>query len=60
MLELYVSLVNRLEDLREGERGQTMAEYAVILGVITAIVIAAILALSGGITGRLNEITAIL
>jgi Flp pilus assembly pilin Flp len=60
MLELYTSLVNRLEDLREGERGQTMAEYAVILGVITAIVIAAILALSGGITGRLNEITAIL
>ena len=60
MLELYTSLVNRLEDLREGERGQTMAEYAVILGVITAIVIAAILALSGGITGRLNEITGIL
>jgi Flp pilus assembly pilin Flp len=60
MLELYTSLVNRLQDLREGERGQTMAEYAVILGVITAIVIAAILALSGGITGRLNEITAIL
>ena len=57
---LYTSLVNRLQDLREGERGQTMAEYAVILGVITAIVIAAILALSGGITGRLNEITAIL
>ena len=60
MLELYTSLVNRLEDLREGERGQTMAEYAVILGVITVIVLGSITLLSGGITGALDAVTGIL
>ena len=60
MLELYTSLVNRLQDLRDGERGQTMAEYAVILGVITVIVLGAITALSGGISGALTKVTGIL
>jgi pilus assembly protein Flp/PilA len=40
-----------------GERGQTMAEYAVILGVISVIVIGAIVALSGGIGAALDKVT---
>ena len=53
-------------DLREflaslrNEEGQTMAEYAVILAVITLLVIGAITALSGGISGALNDVTGIL
>lgn len=42
------------------EEGQTMAEYAVVLAVITVIVIVALTALSGGIGAALDRITAVL
>jgi Flp pilus assembly pilin Flp len=38
------------------EEGQTMAEYGVVLAVITALVVAAILALSGAIADALNTV----
>jgi Flp pilus assembly pilin Flp len=41
----------------ENEEGQTMAEYAVVLAVITVVVIAALTALSGGITSALKDVT---
>jgi Flp pilus assembly pilin Flp len=59
MLKLFVSLQNRLATLRD-EQGQTMAEYGVVLAVISVIVIVALTALSGGITGALNKVTALL
>jgi Flp pilus assembly pilin Flp len=40
--------------------GQTMAEYAVILAVITVIVIAAIMTLSGEIGNALDKVTDVL
>jgi Flp pilus assembly pilin Flp len=40
--------------------GQTMAEYAVILAVITVIVIAAIMTLSGEIGNALQKVTDVL
>lgn len=42
------------------ERGQTMAEYAVVLAVITIVAIAAFTALSGGITKSLGKVTGLL
>jgi Flp pilus assembly pilin Flp len=42
------------------EDGQTMAEYAVILAVITVIVIAAIMTLSGEISNALDKVTDVL
>jgi Flp pilus assembly pilin Flp len=44
----------RLED------GQTMAEYGVVLSVITLAIVAVFTALSGGIIGALNRVTGIL
>jgi pilus assembly protein Flp/PilA len=41
MLKLFVSLQNRLADLRN-EEGQTMAEYGVVLALITMAVVATI------------------
>jgi Flp pilus assembly pilin Flp len=38
------------------EEGQTMAEYGVVLAVITALIVAALLALSGAIAGALNTV----
>jgi Flp pilus assembly pilin Flp len=36
--------------------GQTMAEYGVVLAVITALVVAALLALSGAVATALNTV----
>jgi Flp pilus assembly pilin Flp len=42
------------------EEGQTMAEYAVVLAVITVATVAVFTALSGGIQGALGNVTGIL
>jgi Flp pilus assembly pilin Flp len=52
MLELYTRL--QAAKLRR-EEGQTMAEYAVILGVITAAVVAIFVALAAGIVGAVQD-----
>jgi len=52
--------VETLKGLRTREEGQTMAEYAVVLAVITLLVIAAFTALSGGISDAVNNVAAIL
>jgi Flp pilus assembly pilin Flp len=38
------------------EDGQTMAEYGVVLAVITALIVVALLALSGAIANALNTV----
>jgi Flp pilus assembly pilin Flp len=42
------------------EEGQTMAEYGVVLAVITVLSIAAFTALSGGISQALNNVTSVI
>jgi len=50
-LKPYIWLAGRRED------GQTMAEYAVVLGVITLAVVGVFTALAGGISGAINTVT---
>jgi Flp pilus assembly pilin Flp len=42
--------------LREGESGQTMAEYAVILGVISLAIVTALGVLSGAISTGIGAV----
>jgi len=42
---------------RKRQEGQTMAEYAVVLGVITLAVVGVFTALSGGISGAISNVT---
>lgn len=42
------------------EEGQTMAEYGVVLAVITVLTIVALTALSGGITQAINNVTSVI
>ena len=42
------------------EEGQTMAEYGVVLAVITIGAVAVFTALSGGISGAITKVTALL
>ena len=53
-------LIEGLKAIRKREEGQTMAEYAVVLAVITVATVAVFTALSGGIQGALNNVTGIL
>jgi Flp pilus assembly pilin Flp len=55
MLKLFVAVQNRLPDLRN-ERGQTMAEYGVVLAVITLVIVATLLLLSGAINDALSKV----
>ena len=59
MLKIFVSIQNRLADLRS-EEGQTMAECGVVLAVIAVIVVVALGALQLGITGALGKVTSVL
>ena len=52
----FTDLVTYLRARFGVEEGQTMAEYGVVLAVITALVVAAILALSGAISNALNTV----
>jgi Flp pilus assembly pilin Flp len=42
---------------RKRQEGQTMAEYAVVLGVITLAVVGVFTALSGGISSAITNVT---
>ena len=59
MLKLFVAAQNAWFSLREKEEAQTMAEYGVVLAVIT-IGASPVTALSGGITGAINKVIGLL
>ena len=59
MTKLFISLQNRLADLRN-EEGQTMAEYGVVLAVITLVIVATLLLLSGAINSALSKVITVL
>jgi Flp pilus assembly pilin Flp len=50
----------RLASLVRKDDGQTMAEYAVVLAVITVATVAVFTALSGGISGAISNVTGLL
>jgi Flp pilus assembly pilin Flp len=45
---------------RKRQEGQTMAEYAVVLGVITLAVVGVFTALAGGVSGAISNITGLI
>jgi Flp pilus assembly pilin Flp len=59
MLKLFVAIQSKLAEVRS-EEGQTMAEYGVVLAVITVLIIGALTALSDGIRGALLDVVAVL
>ena len=50
------SFFTYLNAIRRREDGQTMAEYGVVLAVITLGVVVALTALSGAISGAINSV----
>ncbi len=61
MLKLFIAaqtfVMDKYDDLRTSEEGQTMAEYGVVLTVIAIGVIIALQALTGGIGRALQQVT---
>jgi Flp pilus assembly pilin Flp len=63
MLKLFTEAQLRVAALwskLQPEEGQTMAEYAVVLAVVTLGILVALTALSGGISNALHNVTNIL
>jgi Flp pilus assembly pilin Flp len=58
MPQVLVSIQSRLMVMRD-QQGQTMAEYGVVLAVITLVVVAGLMMLAGGINGALEEVSGI-
>ena len=56
MLKLFAYMQSFYGDLRDRQEGQTMAEYGVILAVITVGVLLALGFLSGQITNVINRV----
>jgi Flp pilus assembly pilin Flp len=56
VLKLFIAIQSKVAELRS-EEGQTMAEYGVVLAVITAGIIVALGLLSGAIGAALDEVT---
>ena len=55
-----VNDLTKLSTLVKREEGQTMAEYGVVLAVITLGVVVALTALSGGISNAINNVVGFL
>ena len=60
MLKFFTFVQVAADSLRRREEGQTMAEYGVVLAVITVGIVATLTALSGGINGALTKVTGFL
>ena len=56
--DLYYYLRARIASDIKSEKGQTMAEYGVVLAVIALAVVVAFTALSGGISNAINNVRA--
>ena len=59
-MKYYGYLTELIAAIRRHEEGQTMAEYGVILAVITVAIIAALIALSTGIFDNLMSVVGVL
>ena len=59
MLKLFVAIQSKLAEVRS-EEGQTMAEYGVVLAVITLAVIGAITLLSDNVRAAIENVAGIL
>ncbi len=60
MLNLFVRLHATLAELRNREEGQTMAEYGVVLAVITPALVLALALLAGSVENLLRGILRVL
>jgi len=49
--------ISLFKTFRKRQEGQTMAEYAVVLGVITLAVVGVFTALAGGINSAISKVT---
>ena len=59
-MTFYGYLTELIATIRRREEGQTMAEYGVILAVITVAIIAALVLLATGILDNINNVVSVL
>jgi Flp pilus assembly pilin Flp len=57
MMARFHAFLQSFVAVRSDERGQTMAEYAIVLAVIVVAVVATLVLLAGGINSTLSNVT---
>ena len=60
LLNLFVRAQVALTELKERQEGQTLAEYGVVLGVITVLLVVVFTSLSDAIGGTINKVIGVL
>lgn len=58
MQMLYLRVMDSLRNLRDGEEGQGLVEYALILGLVAVVATVVLTEIGGDITNVFNEIKA--
>ncbi|MHB8574956.1 MAG: Flp family type IVb pilin [Dehalococcoidia bacterium] len=58
--QAMMKAITAFYSLKSSERGQGMAEYGLILALVAVVVIGALTALGGGISNKVNAVTAAL
>ena len=56
MLKLWVSLQNRIAELRDREEGQTYVEYAVLIAIVAVGAVALLIAFRGDISKAFTDL----
>lgn len=57
MSKIHLWATNRAAQLRNPDEGQGLAEYGLILALVSIVAVAALTGLAGGITGILGTVT---
>jgi pilus assembly protein Flp/PilA len=57
MTKLNLWAMNKLAEIRSQEEGQGLVEYALIIALVAVLLVGALTALQGGISGTFSDIT---
>ena len=57
MSQLQTRVTRRFRALAQREEGQGLAEYGLILALVSVVAVAALTGLAGGVTGALGAVT---
>lgn len=56
LLEMWCEIVNRVHEIRYGERGATAVEYGIMIALIAAVIISVVSAVGSDVRAGFEEI----
>lgn len=56
LLEMWCEIVNRVHEIRDGERGATAVEYGIMIALIAAVIISVVSAVGNDVRAGFEQI----